>query len=68
MAGDGTSAAAAAATSSSSDNAARDADLAKTTFIEDVAAHVGARPVEEVLFELQERLRRLRTYEAQVGC
>lgn len=44
----------------------RAADIAKSVFIEDVGAFMGGKRVEDVLLELQERLRRLRTYEAQV--
>lgn len=44
----------------------RNADIAKSVFIEDVDAYMQGKAVEDVLLELQERLRRLRTYEGQV--
>lgn len=65
MAGEagGGSAAPAAATPSPVAGAA---DVAKAVFIEDVSAYMSGKAVEDVLLELQERLRRLRAYEAQV--
>jgi hypothetical protein len=44
----------------------RSAEIAKSVFIEDVSAFMQGKQVEDVLMELQERLRRLRTYEGQV--
>lgn len=44
----------------------RAAEITKSVFIEDVGAYMQGKQVEEVLIELQERLRRLRGYEAQV--
>lgn len=41
-------------------------EVAKSVFIEDVGAYMQGKQVEDVLMEMQERLRRLRTYEAQV--
>ncbi|KIZ02490.1 Prefoldin subunit 3 [Monoraphidium neglectum] len=45
----------------------RAAEIAKSVFIEDVDAYMQGKQVENVLVELQERLRRLRGYEAQAS-
>lgn len=65
MAGEASGAAVTAAASSGGDSA-RAADVAKAVFIDDVDAYMRGRAVEDALLELQERLRRLRAYEAQV--
>ncbi|KAI8467579.1 MAG: putative prefoldin subunit 3 [Monoraphidium minutum] len=44
----------------------RSAEIAKSVFIDDVDAYMQGKQVEDVLVELQERLRRLRGYETQV--
>lgn len=45
---------------------ARSAEITKSVFIEDVDTYMRGKQVEDVLMELQERLRRLRGYEQQV--
>jgi hypothetical protein len=49
----------------SSSGRARDADVAKSVFIEDVDAYLRGKAVEDVLLDQQERMRRLRLYEGQ---
>ncbi|GBF92282.1 hypothetical protein Rsub_05365 [Raphidocelis subcapitata] len=49
----------------SSSGRARDADVAKSVFIEDIDAYMRGRAVEDVLVDQQERMRRLRAYEGQ---